>query len=524
VSGLHAADMAVKARPVAMDPWVGLYAGGNIGYSWGRTETALSVLPFGLDNLAGFGTFGFPGAQSAASSNVNGLVAGGQFGFVGRIAPHWLGGVEADFQWSGQKGSALNRIAGLVPECTVNSCSFGNVRDITTRLNWFGTLRGRAGPELNGLWLYATGGFAYGRVSVSGVNTVTFVDNTGPNVIGSFATPYSYAQIKGGWTAGIGLEGLVGDGRWRWKVEYLHIDLGSINGGQFGGFPTVQTNTIRFTDEIVRVGLNYKLDENRRLETGMATPAATRAWSGWYAGVNAGYLDTVGRTNSDVAIVGTSSTVLNVYNLVNSGTNQFNHGSGGFLGGVQVGYNHQFSSSLVAGVEADIQGSTLRLNSSATRSAGVSAFSASWTTTTTIADRLDYLGTLRARIGGIPRPDLMLYATGGLAYGGVRSNTQIAFTNDGNATPGATAGSLSSTKLGWTAGGGGEWMVSSRWSAKLEYLYYDLGSVSYATGGYAVEVGPTGFPGAGVERIATQTSVRMNGNIVRVGLNYKLGS
>ena len=525
-SASNAADMALKAprAPVAMDPWVGFYAGGNFGYSWGRTDTSISVLPFGLDNLANFGTFGFPGAANSASSNVNGAIGGGQFGFVGRIAPHWLGGVEADIQWSGQKGSVRGQVAGLAPECTSGNCSFTNAHDITTRLNWFGTFRGRAGAEFDGFWIYGTAGFAYGSVSVSGTNNLVLIDNNGPAVVGSFVTPYSYSQLKGGWTAGLGIEGLIGDGHWRWKLEYLHIDLGSINGGMFGGFPTVQANTNRFTDEIVRVGFNYKLDSDRRLDGGIATKAPALGWTGWYVGVNAGYFDSVGRTNADVAIVGTSSSLLNGYNLVNSGTNQFNHGSSGVIGGAQAGYNYQFSPSLVAGLEADIQGTGLALNSSATRAAGVGPFSPNWVTTTTAADRLDYLGTVRARIGVTPRSDLMLYSTGGLAYGGVRSSTQIAFDNTGGAIPGATSGSLSSTRFGWTAGGGGEWMFSPKWTAKLEYLYYDLGSVTYATGGYAVDVGPTGFPGFGVETIATRTTTRLNGNIVRVGLNYKLGS
>ena len=241
LSASNAADMALKAprAPVVTDPWVGFYAGGNIGYSWGRTDTSISVLPFGLDNLANFGTFVFPGAASSASSNVNGVIGGGQFGFVGRIAPHWLGGVEADIQWSGQRGSVRGQVAGLAPDCTSNDCSFTNSHDITTRLNWFGTFRGRAGVEFDKFWIYGTAGFAYGNVSVSGSNNLLLINNNGPAVIGNFVTPYSYSQLKGGWTAGLGIEGLIGDGRWRWKLEYLHIDLGSINGGMFGGFPTV---------------------------------------------------------------------------------------------------------------------------------------------------------------------------------------------------------------------------------------------------------------------------------------------
>ena len=74
-------------------------------------------------------------------------------------------------------------------------------------------------------------------------------------------------------------------------------------------------------------------------------------------------------------------------------------------------------------------------------------------------------------------------------------------------------------------GAGGEWMLSSNWSAKLEYLYYDLGSVTYATGGLASDIGTVLLPGSstGVAAVATSSQVRFKDNIVRVGLNYHFG-
>jgi outer membrane immunogenic protein len=105
----------------------------------------------------------------------------------------------------------------------------------------------------------------------------------------------------------------------------------------------------------------------------------------------------------------------------------------------------------------------------------------------------------------------------------VRSSTQIAFNNTGGAVPGTTAGSFSDTRFGWTVGGGGEWKFSANWTAKLEYLYYDLGSATYATGGYAVDLSPTTFASSGIVSVATSTTTRFNGNIARVGLNYKFG-
>jgi outer membrane immunogenic protein len=95
---------------------------------------------------------------------------------------------------------------------------------------------------------------------------------------------------------------------------------------------------------------------------------------------------------------------------------------------------------------------------------------------------MDYFGTVRGRIGFLATPTLLVYGTGGLAYGGIHSSTLI-----GQAITGAPAvpniysafGSVSNTRVGWTAGGGVEWLFLPNWSIKLEYLYYDLGSVTY---------------------------------------------
>ena len=96
-------------------------------------------------------------------------------------------------------------------------------------------------------------------------------------------------------------------------------------------------------------------------------------------------------------------------------------------------------------------------------------------------------------------PSFLPYATGGVAHGGA-------------------------SRVGYAVGAGGEWMLSSNWSAKLEYLYYDLGSATYATGGLAIDAGSSLQGGVGTDAVATSTTVRFNDNIVRVGVNYHFGS
>lgn len=148
-------------------------------------------------------------------------------------------------------------------------------------------------------------------------------------------------------------------------------------------------------------------------------------------------------------------------------------------------------------------------------------------TNSTTTRGLSYLGTLRARLGILVAPSFLLYATGGLAYGGAKADTTIAqsVTNTSNPPPPTlTSGSFSQTRVGYAVGAGGEWMLSSNWSAKLEYLYYDLGSATYATGGIANDVTQTSLQGVGTDAVATSTKVRFNDNIVRVGVNYHFGS
>jgi outer membrane immunogenic protein len=129
------------------------------------------------------------------------------------------------------------------------------------------------------------------------------------------------------------------------------------------------------------------------------------------------------------------------------------------------------------------------------------------------------LGTLRGRVGYAAGPALF-YVTGGLAYGGVERNGNIAgrsVTAVGGVTVSTFAGSYgaNSARAGWTVGAGGEARVSDKLTAKAEYLYVDLGSVNdsfntvFLTGGAGV---------SGTHTIASKVTE----HIFRVGVNYKL--
>lgn len=236
----------------------------------------------------------------------------------------------------------------------------------------------------------------------------------------------------------------------------------------------------------------------------MADPIAYN-WSGWYAGVNAG--GAWNDTRDDVFPTGCFLTgacgapaTLNVLR-----SDSFRLNGAGFTGGAQAGYNWQ-RERWIFGIEGDINYNGIN-DGNATNRLVAAPLVGNFVHTE--SDRMDWFGTLRGRVGMTVTPSFLLYGTGGLAFGQVKSASTVAFTS----TPDTYAGSTDQTRAGWTLGAGGEWMIAPRWSIKAEYLYVDLGKVSSTT---ACVAGCGPF----VPAPSYQTDLRVHENIVRAGLNY----
>jgi outer membrane immunogenic protein len=181
----------------------------------------------------------------------------------------------------------------------------------------------------------------------------------------------------------------------------------------------------------------------------------------------------------------------------------------GFTGGGQAGYNWQ-SGRFVGGVEADINFNGINDGSFINRPVAlplVGNFIHSET------DKLQWFGTFRGRAGFTVTPNFLVYATGGLAFGQIKSASAVAFT----ATTDVYVGSLDETRAGWTVGGGGEWMIAPKWSVKAEYLFVDLGKAGYT------QVCITAVCTAFVPPPTYHTDLRIRENVARVGLNYHFG-
>jgi len=252
-------------------------------------------------------------------------------------------------------------------------------------------------------------------------------------------------------------------------------------------------------------------------------PPPIFTWTGLYVGINAGYTwsnsNSVNTVTADVfgnpairggPAFGVASAAL--------ATGSVSVKDNGFIGGGQIGYNYQFANSFVVGLEADIQGI-------AASNGRTSVFSQATATgfpgnpidqTLSSSRKQDYLGTVRGRLGFTIAPTLLVYGTGGVAYGQTQSSTSITQFVEAAPANYSSFGTFSNTRVGWTAGGGIEWLFAPNWSVKAEYLYYDLGSVTYGLSPLQnFNIAGTLFTsGTPVSR------TRFTGNIVRAGLNY----
>ena len=259
--------------------------------------------------------------------------------------------------------------------------------------------------------------------------------------------------------------------------------------------------------------------------------ASAADWTGWYAGVNAGGI------RDDHAVKSTASNnrfcppgscgfaKQTAQASIQGATGVFSLNTDGLTGNAQIGYNWLFADNWIAGFEADIDGNP-DTNASQTDSSvnAVSGFPGHGVSTNLlVTKKINYLGTVRGRLGYRVTPKFFVFGTGGLAYGHVKSESNISQSLvgvfGGVATNFDADSSSSKTMPGWTAGGGFEWMFAKNWTAKAEYLYYDLGELSYDSqlaDPITVPAPPTPF--YFVNDVNTKTSFK--GEILHIGLIY----
>jgi len=227
----------------------------------------------------------------------------------------------------------------------------------------------------------------------------------------------------------------------------------------------------------------------------------TYNWTGFYVGLNTGLsFDNSSYTLSPSGTFATDPFYTATNNLR---TDSGSFDGTGFMFGGQVGYNYQ-RSCFVYGIETDFDVNGMNDASSVNRPLAaplVKRFIHN------VTDDVGYLGTLRGRFGYTPADRLLLYGTGGLAYGDVSSNSNLRFTSAGDSYGGSTSG----LQAGWTLGAGAEYAFTKSLSVKLEYLYIDLGSKSY--------ISPA--QGAFSPTFSYTTDVDTSMHVIRLGLNLR---
>ncbi|MFN8333471.1 MAG: outer membrane beta-barrel protein, partial [Saprospiraceae bacterium] len=205
---------------------------------------------------------------------------GAQAGYNWQKSTNLVLGVEADIQ-----GAWINDSIGCVQVCGVPHVTttppailglfpvIFSADSYSHKINWFGTVRGRAGYANGPVMLYVTGGLAYGGVERSGNVVGRTAFQGGPGTTNAFAGSYSATDTKVGWTVGFGGEGKwFSNPNWSLKGEYLYVDLGSnsdvfntrytIGGGGavVGTVAATRTDTSNNRQHLFRLGVNYNFN------------------------------------------------------------------------------------------------------------------------------------------------------------------------------------------------------------------------------------------------------------------------
>lgn len=192
--------------------WTGFYIGLQAGGLWGNTD-AVS------------GPFGGPNNQSYGY-DFSGFVGGAHVGYNFQIAPNFIAGIEGDFEGTS------------VDDTGVGTLGFTH----NTQIDWLGSIRGRLGYAWDTTMIYATGGWAFGRVDITKA--------VAPGAA-AFAT---YSDTRSGWTLGAGVEHAFTP-NWTARLEYRYTDLGS---DDFASAAVNSQDSSDVTFHALRAGITYK--------------------------------------------------------------------------------------------------------------------------------------------------------------------------------------------------------------------------------------------------------------------------
>jgi outer membrane immunogenic protein len=520
-----AADMTlpVKAPPVAPAPagWTGFYVGADGGLSatdakWTATNFVNQVLL--ADVPIGTVTGLNPTLTSQAPVNMQSGRFGGYFGYNWQFAPHWLAGIEGDLGWTGHTG----KLPGFGLLATgPNALPVG--ADLSVRTTWDASARLRLGFLVTPTSLvYATGGFAWQHQEATFACSSAITCNGAAGNLQPFS--FTAASNRPGATVGGGVEMKLAP-NWVGRAEYRYTDYKSFSttGTEvIAPLPLVQvtftpTYSIHLHNSLFTLGVAYEFGPSGPLPDSDPVPMYVKArapaaappvsWTGFYAGLDAGFRS----TRADL----TTTSAFSAGPPVNLAGGPASDPLDGIAPqfGLHAGYDQQFATRWVAGVEADVDfgSQTTNLNG-VTFTPGVTPLSLALQGDN-FALRTGWDGSARARLGFLVTPSTLVYATGGAAWQRYDiTSTCAELVVAGGCIFGSPAViTIGDTRLGYTIGGGIETQVVGNWFARGEYRYADFG-----TGSYQLARTPP--------VVVDNFDIRLRTHTALLGFSYKLGA
>jgi outer membrane immunogenic protein len=252
--------------------WSGCYIGANAGWVGGRT--AHNTAPSGAylsaagalapPNAAGTGLLAgdFTSAIHSYETRDSGGTVGGQVGCNYQVST-FLIGLEGDFNWSSLRSNvnaAYTAFPSANPLFTISPAT----ESLSTRLDWFSTIRGRGGFTFDRWLVFATGGLAIGHFR-SSTSVVYGTSGTSPVFSGaSHAGENTTTRL--GYAIGGGVE-YAFTNNWSLKAEYLYMNFGSWSYASALAAPAAAatagyawTTNVSAREHVARVGINYKFD------------------------------------------------------------------------------------------------------------------------------------------------------------------------------------------------------------------------------------------------------------------------
>ncbi|MDF1646781.1 MAG: outer membrane beta-barrel protein [Legionellaceae bacterium] len=242
----------------------------------------------------------------------------------------------------------------------------------------------------------------------------------------------------------------------------------------------------------IMIQSQYQFDENKQQDSLMnqsGKNSSLKHWDGLFLGANLGY----GASFNNASILPFASTP---ESIADASPLLVHLQSSGFLGGGQIGY-HWTHNNLLLGIESDIDYAAVAGTNSVTFTPYPYIVNSS------VTQQLNWLGTVRAKLGKVVSDTLLPYLTAGFSY----ANTELSYADSALFIPlnqsTYTAYSRIQTHIHWVAGAGLEYAVSDHFHYKIEYLYLNAGHLKLDTPYYGI-------------------NSNFTNNILRLGINYYL--